>query len=198
MPAKTRHNEVAPGPVRDRADLRGRQRRRRPQPDLTMEVAQRSRPADTAWRCLLHEKPFAGVNGSRQAQQLVAWRSDDGNNLLDPGNTPHEQRRSSWCSCVAVIRRRSHQHADLLRGHRRHRGQRPPARRQRGAAGHHLHLPRRTARRRFWTTSRRARRPRRLTSFVIDLGVDNAARRSCDDNTDRNRTSPFAFTGAQI
>jgi glutamine synthetase len=65
--------------------------------------------------CLLHEKPFAGVNGSGQARQLVDRQRHHGGNLLDPGNTPHENMQFLRVPAPPVIRGVAPSTADLLR-----------------------------------------------------------------------------------
>ena len=92
--------------------------------------------------CLLHEKPFAGVNGS--GKHLNWSMSDDlGNNLLNPGDTPHDNVQF-LVFCAAVLRA-VNKFQGLLRYSDRQRRQRSPPRRQRSAAGDHLDLPRRHA-----------------------------------------------------
>ncbi len=108
---------------------------------LTMEIMQ-----NTARRyglvCLLHEKPFAGVNGSGKHNNW-SMATDAGENLLDPGDTPHENL------AVPVLLRGGHPGRRQAPGAAarvdRERRQRPPPGRQRGAAGDHLDLPRRPA-----------------------------------------------------
>ena len=97
-------------PVRDRADLRERQRRHRPQHAGHGDDEARGRPLRPA--LLLHEKPFAGINGSGKH---VNWSmaDDHGNNLLKPGDTPHDNAQF-LVFLVAVIRAVA-KHGDLLR-----------------------------------------------------------------------------------
>ena len=143
--------------------------------------------------CLLHEKPFAGVNGSGKHNNW-SLATDDGINLLEPGQHPRGQRpvpglplrpaQGGGCPCRPPAR---------LRGQLR---QRPSPGRQRGAAGHHLHLPRRTADRhprRSWPRVEKYCRKSGACQF-LKIGVDSLPELP-KDNTDRNRTSPFAFTG---
>ena len=110
VPVATRHNEVAPGqyeiaPIFENANVAADHQQ------LVMMVLQR-----TAKRfgltCLLHEKPFAGVNGSGKH---VNWSmsTDEGSNLLDPGDTPHSNLRFLFF-CTAVVQA-VHMHQDLLR-----------------------------------------------------------------------------------
>ena len=110
VPVATRHNEVAPGqyefaPVFENANVAADHQQ------VVMMVLQR-----TAKRfglaCLLHEKPFAGINGSGKH---VNWSisTDAGTNLLDPGDTPHSNLRFLFF-CAAVVQA-VHTHQDLLR-----------------------------------------------------------------------------------
>ena len=110
VPIATRHNEVAPGqyeiaPVFENANVAADHQQ------LVMMVLQR-----TAKRfgltCLLHEKPFAGINGSGKH---VNWSmsTDAGRNLLDPGDTPHSNLLFLFF-CTAVVQA-VHTHQDLLR-----------------------------------------------------------------------------------
>ena len=139
VPVKTRHNEVAPSqfeiaPMFERANVASDHQQ------LVMAtfkgVAERY-----GLELLLHEKPFAGVNGSGKH---VNWSlSDDlGNNLLVPAR-PRTTTRSSWSSCAAVLG--GPKHGDLLRVAVAPRRQRPPAGGQRGPAGDHLDVPGRHA-----------------------------------------------------
>ena len=100
VPVKTRHNEVAPSqyeiaPVFENANLAVDHQM------MTMETLQRIAPK-YGLSCLLHEKPFAGVNGSGKHNN---WSLSDefGNNLLGPGDTPHENMQF-LVFCAAVIR----------------------------------------------------------------------------------------------
>ncbi len=110
VPVATRHNEVAPGqyefaPIFENANVAADHQQ------VVMMVLQR-----TARRfglaCLLHEKPFAGINGSGKH---VNWSisTDAGTNLLDPGDTPHSNLRFLFF-CAAVVQA-VHTHQDLLR-----------------------------------------------------------------------------------
>ena len=142
--------------------------------------------------CLLHEKPFAGINGSGKHNNW-SMATDTGENLLKPGETPHDNVQF-LVFCTAVIRAVD-KHQELLRATVASAGQRSSPRRERGAAGDHLDLPRRAADRR-----RRADRERRRGQVDKHGGH---ARHSAStvlpklprDAGDRNRTSPFAFTG---
>ena len=140
VPVKTRHNEVSPAqyeiaPIFENANVATDHNM------LVMETMKRV--ADRyGLQLLLHEKPFAGVNGSGKH---VNWSmaDDHGNNLLKPGDTPHDNAQF-LIFLVAVIKAVA-KHADLLARGRRARRQRPSPGRQRGPAGHHLDLPGRHA-----------------------------------------------------
>ena len=110
VPIATRHNEVAPGqyefaPVFENANVAADHQQ------VVMMVLQRTAPR-FGLACLLHEKPFAGVNGSGKH---VNWSmaTDDGRNLLEPGDTPHSNGRFLFF-CTAVLQA-VHTHQDLLR-----------------------------------------------------------------------------------
>ena len=140
VPIKTRHNEVAPNqyevaPIFENSNVGSDHQM------LTMQVMQ-----NTARRyglvCLLHEKPFAGVNGSGKHNNW-SMGTDTGLNLLDPGDTPAENLQFLFF-CAAVIQAVNEHQAAAARVDRERRAG-PPPRRQRGAAGDHLDLPRRRA-----------------------------------------------------
>jgi glutamine synthetase len=100
VPVKTRHNEVAPSqyeiaPIFENANLATDHQM------LTMEILRRT--ADKyGLACLLHEKPFAGINGSGKHNNW-SMSTDTGENLLNPGDTPHDNAQF-LVFCVAVIR----------------------------------------------------------------------------------------------
>ena len=140
VPIKTRHNEVAPAqyevaPIFENSNVGSDHQQ------LTMQIMQ-----NVARRyglvCLLHEKPFAGVNGSGKHNNW-SMGTDTGINLLEPGDTPHEN-----LLLPVLLRGRDpgRQPAPAAAaGVGRGRRPGPPPRRQRGAAGDHLGLPRRRA-----------------------------------------------------
>src|SRR6058998_444102 len=100
VPIKTRHNEVAPSqyeiaPIFEDSNLATDHQM------LTMEILRKT--ADGyGLACLLHEKPFAGINGSGKHNNW-SMASDSGENLLNPGDTPHDNAQF-LVFCVAVIR----------------------------------------------------------------------------------------------
>ena len=137
VPIKTRHNEVAPNqfevaPIYESTNVGCDHQM------LTMQIMQ-----NTARRyglvCLLHEKPFAGVNGSGKHNNW-SMGTDTGENLLNPGDTPAGQ------PAVPVLLLGRHPGRQQAPGPaarlRRQPGPGSPPRRQRGAAGDHLDLPR--------------------------------------------------------
>src|SRR5208337_4170452 len=110
VPVKTRHNEVAPSqyeiaPIFEDSNLATDHQM------LTMEVLRK-----TANRynlvCLLHEKPFAGINGSGKHNNW-SMATDEGENLLNPGDTPHANAQF-LVFCAAAVRA-VHKYAGLLR-----------------------------------------------------------------------------------
>jgi glutamine synthetase len=186
--AKTKHNEVAPAqyemaPVFSTINIAADHNQ------LVMETMQK-----VALRhdlvCLLHEKPFAGVNGSGKHNNW-SLATDDGLNLLEPGKNPHDNEQ--FLIFIAALIQAVDTHADKLRAGAANTGndlrlganEAPPAiisifmgeeltdilnsiakgKKGQGKGQHHLHI-----------------------------GVDSLPKLP-KDNTDRNRTSPFAFTG---
>ena len=187
VPVKTRHNEVAPGqyelaPVYENANVAADHQY------LTMTVLQRV-AQKYGMACLLHEKPFAGINGS--GKHLNWSLGTKKANLLEPGDTPH--RNMQFLAFCAAVIRAVDKHATLLRASVAHAGndhrlganEAPPAilsiflgdqltqvfeQIAKGAAG-------------------KSKSPGFLT-----VGVDTLPPLPKDAG-DRNRTSPFAFTG---
>jgi glutamine synthetase len=110
VPVKTRHNEVAPSqyeiaPLFESSNLATDHQ------NLIMELLRKT--ADKyGLACLIHEKPFAGVNGSGKHNNW-SMATDTGENLLNPGDNPHDNAQF-LVFCCAVIRA-VHKHADLLR-----------------------------------------------------------------------------------
>ena len=117
VPLATRHNEVAPGqfefaPVFENANVAADHQQ------LTMMTLQRMAPR-FGMACLLHEKPFAGVNGSGKHCNF-SMGTDTGLNLLEPGETPHANLRFLFF-CTAVLQA-VHRHQGLLRAAIAHAG----------------------------------------------------------------------------
>ena len=154
--AKTEHNEVAPcqhemAPVFATANIATDHNQ------LTMEMMKKV--ADRhGLVCLLHEKPFEGVNGSGKHQQLVDFHRQ-GENLLDPGSTPMEN--AQFLLFLTAVIKAVDEYQDLLRISVATRGQRSPPGRERSAARHRLHVCRRRAGRRHSSRWWRARITRR-------------------------------------
>ena len=187
--AKTQHNEVAPAqhelaPIYETANIAVDHNQ------LVMEVMRKVAERH-GLTCLLHEKPFAGINGSGKHDNWSLC-TDDGHNLLDPGDTPNENIQ--FLLVLACILKAVDTHADLLRQSASDVGndlrlgadEAPPAivsvflgeqlddvvkqLVETGEATHVIDRP------------------------VLETGVDTLPDLLIDP-TDRNRTSPFAFTG---
>ena len=110
VPAKTQHNEVAPAqhelaPIYETCNLALDHNH------LVMEVLKK-KANEHGLQCLLHEKPFDGVNGSGKHDNW-SITTDDGINLLEPGKTPHENIQ--FLLVLACILKAVDDHADLLR-----------------------------------------------------------------------------------
>lgn len=189
VPAKTQHNEVAPAqhelaPIYEQANVAVDHNH------VVMETLKKV-AGRHGLNCLLHEKPFAGVNGSGKHNNW-SLTSDDGINLLNPGETPHENIQ--FLLVLSCILKAVDKHADLLRqsaadvgnDHRLGANEAPPA----------------------------------IISVFIGEQLEDVVDQLCStgeathsksggtlktgvktlpdlfkDATDRNRTSPFAFTG---
>src|SRR6185503_7240086 len=188
VPIKTRHNEVAPAqyevaPVFENSNVGCDHQQ------LTMQVMQ-----NVARRyglvCLLHEKPFAGINGSGKHNNW-SMGTDTGSNLLDPGDTPQENLQFR-VFCTAVVQA-VNKHQALLRAsvadsgqdHRLGANEAPPA---------------------IISIFLGAELEKLFDSIVSGSGDGSTAKQQLDLGTpllpplpmhggDRNRTSPFAFTG---
>ena len=188
VPAKTRHNEVAPSqfelaPVFEEANLAVDHNQI--VMDTMQAVAKKHKLA-----CLLHEKPFAGINGSGKH---VNWSLSDnkGNNLLNPGETP--QDNIQFLVFLVATVRAVYKHADILRAsvgsyandHRLGANEAPPAIIS-VFLGDQLT--------KILDDIERGKITKATDSEIIDLGIASLPIVS-KDSTDRNRTSPFAFTG---
>jgi glutamine synthetase len=188
IPVKTRHNEVAPHQY-EIAPIFEDGNRASDHNQLLMDVMRRvARRRGLA--ALLHEKPFAGVNGSGKHNNW-SMSTDDGRNLLDPGETPAENAR--FLLFVATIVKAVHRRGAMLRAaiassgndHRLGANEAPPA-----IVSVYLGEP---LERIFQSLA--AGKPADLTSkTMVELGMSSLPS-IAKDNTDRNRTSPFAFTG---
>lgn len=188
IPARTRHNEVAPAqfeiaPLFESANLAV---------DHQMLIMQLLRNIATrhGFVCLLHEKPFAGINGSGKHNNW-SLMTDDGENLLEPGDTPHEN--AQFLFVAAAVLRAVHQNGDLLRmsvcgagnDHRLGANEAPPAIMSVYLGSALDEVFRKLAE--GTTTAAKKQAP-------IEVGVSTLppVKRHSED---RNRTSPFAFTG---
>ncbi|MEB3199603.1 MAG: glutamine synthetase III [Synechococcaceae cyanobacterium] len=188
IPAKTRHNEVAPGqfeiaPYFEAANVATDHQQ------LTMTVL-RSTAKRHGFTCLLHEKPFAGVNGSGKHVNWSLGNATQGN-LLDPGTTPHDNIQF-LLFCGAVIRG-VHCFGPLMRAaiatasndHRLGANEAPPA-----IISVYLGSQLEDVFRQIQSGSLQGS----AQAALMSLGVDTLPELSRDPG-DRNRTSPFAFTG---
>ncbi|MFA5089086.1 MAG: glutamine synthetase III [Candidatus Omnitrophota bacterium] len=191
VPAKTRHNEVSPAqfeiaPVYEELNLAVDHNM------ITMEVL-RKVAEKHGLVCLLHEKPFAGVNGSGKHNNWSIM-GPDGKNWLSPGNDPHENAKFLTVLCAVI--KAVDTYADVLRSsvasagndHRLGANEAPPAiisiflgeqltdvieQIEKGGA----------------KSSK--------SGGIIEIGIDSLPTLP-RDATDRNRTSPFAFTGTKF
>jgi len=188
IPAKTRHNEVAPGqfemaPVYEPTSVGSDHNM------LVMSTMRRLAPQH-GLMLLIHEKPFAGINGSGKHNNW-SMSTDEGENLLDPGHDPHAN--AQFLAFLLAVIRAVNVHADILRAsiadagqdHRLGANEAPPA---------------------IMSVFLGSQ----LEDVIAQLeqGAASASKRGGDlelgvtslpvlpkDATDRNRTSPFAFTG---
>jgi glutamine synthetase len=188
VPIKTRHNEVAPAqheiaPVFENSNVGSDHQQ------LTMQVMQRV-ARKYGLVCLLHEKPFAGVNGSGKHNNW-SMGTDTGVNLLDPGDTPHENI-SFLFFCAAVIQA-VNKHQALIRAsvagigqdHRLGANEAPPAIISIFLGAELTKV--------FEAISSGSGDPHTPGSF-LELGSEVLPPLPMHGG-DRNRTSPFAFTG---
>lgn len=188
IPVKTRHNEVAPSqfelaPIFEDMNIASDHNL------LTMEVLKRV-ALKHGMVCLLHEKPFAGVNGSGKHNNW-SMANDKGENLLEPGHTPHQNLR--FLACLAVTLRAVHRNAAAMRAaiaspgndHRLGANEAPPA---------IISVFLGSLLENILNSIESGKALKATDEQIIDLGVDQIPNIS-KDYTDRNRTSPFAFTG---
>ena len=187
IPAKTRHNEVAPAqfelaPQFEELNLASDHNM------LVMDTL-RNVAEKHGMKCLLHEKPYAGVNGSgKHNNWSVAF---GGRNLLDPGNDPHENAvfLTMLCAVIEAVDK----HADLLRAsvagagndHRLGANEAPPA-------VISIYVGDQLAE--VLDRIENPKGAKHEEKGSLKIGVDTLPAIP-KDATDRNRTSPFAFTG---
>ena len=191
IPVMTRHNEVAPhqyefAPIFEESNLAADHNQLLM--DIMKKVALRHNLV-----ALLHEKPFAGINGSGKH---LNWSlaDDHGNNLLNPGETPEDNLQ--FLAVLAAVLRGAYLHADLLRAsvamagneHRLGANEAPPAIIS-VFLGNQLNA--------ILDMIERGSKQKVSKRDIIDLGVARLPKFN-KDSTDRNRTSPFAFTGAKF
>jgi glutamine synthetase len=188
IPVMTRHNEVAPhqyefAPIFEESNIAADHNQ------LLMEIMKK-----VALRhnmvCLLHEKPFAGINGSGKH---VNWSlgDDKGNNLLNPGDTPEDSLQ--FLAVLAAVLRAVYLHSDLLRAsvamagneHRLGANEAPPA---------IISVFLGAQLTKVLDVIEKGAKSSVSKKDIIDLGIARLPRFN-KDATDRNRTSPFAFTG---
>jgi glutamine synthetase len=191
IPIMTRHNEVAPhqyefAPIFEESNIAADHNQ------LLMELMKK-----VALRhnlvCLLHEKPFAGINGSGKH---LNWSlaDDKGNNLLNPGETPEDNLQ--FLAVLAAVLRAVYVHSDLLRAsvamagneHRLGANEAPPAIISVFLGDQLNHI---------LNTIEKGTNSKVSKRDIIDLGIARLPRFN-KDTTDRNRTSPFAFTGSKF
>jgi glutamine synthetase len=189
VPVKTRHNEVAPSqyevaPIFENANVATDHQM------MTMETMRRVAPK-YGLACLLHEKPFAGVNGS--GKHLNWSISDDlGNNLLNPGDAPHDNIQF-LVFCGAVLRA-VNKYQGLLRfsiasagnDHRLGANEAPPAIISIFLGDMLTDI--------FQQIEKAGSAKSAKSGGILDTGVSVLPKLPRDAG-DRNRTSPFAFTG---
>jgi glutamine synthetase len=188
IPAKTRHNEVAPGqfemaPVYEPTSVGSDH-------NMIVMSTMRKLAHQHGLMLLIHEKPFAGINGSGKHNNW-SMATDSGENLLDPGKTPHDN--AQFLAFLLAVIRGVNVHADILRAsiadagqdHRLGANEAPPAimsiflGSQLEDVIHQLEQGPASASK---------------EGGDLDLGVSSLPGLP-RDATDRNRTSPFAFTG---
>ncbi len=187
--AKTQHNEVAPAqhelaPIYAEANIAVDHNQ------IVMQTLKRV-ACQHGLKCLLHEKPFAGVNGSGKHNNW-SLTTDDGINMLDPGKTPHEN--TQFLLVLTCILRAVNMHADLLResaadpgnDHRLGANEAPPA-----IISVFLGEQLEDVLEQLISTGEATHS---IRGGKLETGVRTLPELA-KDATDRNRTSPFAFTG---
>ena len=194
VPIMTRHNEVAPcqfemAPLFEETDLAVDHNQ------LVMSILRRVAMRH-GLQALIHEKPFAGVNGSGKhcnwSMSIAADNELDGFNLLKPGKTPHQNLR--FLVFLAAVLKGVHKHAGVLRAgigtsgneHRLGANEAPPA--------IISVFMGRTLTQLIEDIAAGKQAGKGAVDALISLGVNKLPEIE-KDNTDRNRTSPFAFTG---
>ena len=188
IPAKTKHNEVAPAqhelaPVFDTTNVAVDHNQ------LTMEVMKKVADKHDLV-CLLHEKPFEGINGSGKHNNW-SMITDTGVNILDPGKTPAEN--TQFLIFLTAVIKAVDEYADVLRisvasagnDHRLGANEAPPAVVSVFLGDELTEILKSIESGEYFAGSR---------AVQMDIGA-KVLPHFVKDNTDRNRTSPFAFTG---
>ena len=188
IPAKTKHNEVAPAqhelaPVFDTTNVAVDHNQ------LTMEVMKKVADKHDLV-CLLHEKPFEGINGSGKHNNW-SMITDTGVNILDPGKTPAEN--TQFLIFLTAVIKAVDEYADVLRisvasagnDHRLGANEAPPAVVSIFLGDELTEILKSIENGEYFAGSR---------AVQMDIGA-KVLPHFVKDNTDRNRTSPFAFTG---
>jgi glutamine synthetase len=188
IPAKTRHNEVAPGqfeiaPIFSEANIAADQ-------NQILMATLKSVAEKHDFVCLFHEKPFEGVNGSGKH---LNWSMSDntGSNLLEPGDTPHENFR--FLAMVAIVCEAVKRRSIALRAaiashgndHRLGANEAPPSIISVFLGDAITNILEKLIAGEAYSPE---------ASSILETGT-KALATLLRDNTDRNRTSPFAFTG---
>jgi glutamine synthetase len=186
--SKTRHNEVAPAQF-ENAPVFSMLNTAVDHNQLTMDLMQK-----IALRhdlvCLLHEKPYRGINGSGKHNNW-SIATDDGLNLLEPGENPHDNMQ--FLTFLAGVIRAVNRHADMLRAgcatagqdHRLGANEAPPA---------IISVYLGDMLGDIFEKIGKGEKYKSKDKEYTDVGVDSLPSFP-KDNSDRNRTSPFAFTG---
>ena len=188
IPAKTRHNEVAPGqfemaPVYEATSVGSDH-------NMVVMSTMRKLALQHGLMLLIHEKPFAGINGSGKHNNW-SMSTDGGENLLDPGQDPHAN--AQFLAFLLAVIRGVNVHADLLRAsiadagndHRLGANEAPPAIMSIFLGSQLVDVIRQLE---------AGPASESKSNAHLDLGVSSLPALP-RDATDRNRTSPFAFTG---
>ena len=186
--AKTKHNEVAPC-QHELAPIFGTTNMATDHNQLTMETMKKIAKRH-GLVCLLHEKPFAGVNGSGKHNNW-AMSTSDGENLLEPGKSPKDNMQ--FLLFLSAVIKGVDEYADLLRvsvasagnDHRLGANEAPPAIISMFLGDELTDI---------LEAIEKGEKAHEVQKQIMETGVD-ALPTFVKDTTDRNRTSPFAFTG---
>lgn len=186
--SKTKHNEVAPA-QHEMAPIYNTTNIATDHNQLVMELMKRT-ARKHGFKCLLHEKPFEGINGSGKHNNWSA-STDTGVNLLDPGKTPSEN--AVFLTYLVAVIKAVNDYQDLLRAsvatagndHRLGANEAPPAIISIFLGDELNEIVEALA---------EGHKPEKHGKATMEIGVD-VLPDFPKDSTDRNRTSPFAFTG---